>query len=158
HQDRAKHGPEVLRQHMPDDVVLVDFLRYTHLTQDRAKPGRQGERRTVRYVAFVVSRHNVERVELGAAAEIDAAVRAWREAITVTLPARNDAAVEEHETKLSRRAAAMRKLLWEPVETHMPTGTATVYLVPDNELTQLPWAALPGRGKDRVLLDDYALA
>jgi CHAT domain-containing protein len=34
----------------------------------------------------------------------------------------------------------------------------TVFLAPDASLTQVPWAALPGGGKDRVLLDEYALA
>ncbi|MCI0458045.1 MAG: CHAT domain-containing protein, partial [Gemmataceae bacterium] len=33
-----------------------------------------------------------------------------------------------------------------------------VYLAPDAALTQLPWAALPGKAKGSVLLEDHALA
>jgi CHAT domain-containing protein len=43
------------------------------------------------------------------------------------------------------------------VQKQLPAGVKSVYLAPDADLTQLQWAALPA-GKDRVLLDDYAVA
>jgi CHAT domain-containing protein/tetratricopeptide (TPR) repeat protein len=158
YEDLAKLGPDALRKLLPSDAVLIDFLRYTHFAQAMDKPGVNGQKRTVRYVAFVVSRQDIHRVELGTGAEIDAAVREWRGAITAKVPGGNDAVRKEHEAKLARQAAAARRLLWEPIEKRMPAGLATVYLAPDAELTQLPWAALPGKAKDRVLLEDYAVA
>jgi CHAT domain-containing protein/Tfp pilus assembly protein PilF len=158
YEDQARIGPDALRKLLPADAVLIDLLRYTHFSYDRARPGAQGERRTVRYVAFVVHRKDVRRVELGSAGPIDRAVREWRAAITATVPGGNATARQEHEAKLAHHAAGLRRLLWEPLEKQLPAATAAVYLVPDAELTQLPWAALPGKGKDRVLLDDYALA
>jgi CHAT domain-containing protein len=97
-------------------------------------------------------------VELGTAGEINEAVQAWREAITQKLPAGNEQARREQEARLARQAEALRRLVWEPVQEQLPQQTRTVYLAPDAELTQVPWAALPGSRKDGVLLDDYALA
>jgi CHAT domain-containing protein/tetratricopeptide (TPR) repeat protein len=158
YEDLAKLGPDALRKLLPANAVVIDFLRYVHFEQDPGNPGIKGEQRTVRYLAFVVSRHQVQRVELGMAAEIEPAVRDWRATITARLPARNDTARNEHEAKLVQQAAAMRQLVWEPIEKRLPVGAATVYMAPDGAMTQLPWAGLPGKGKDRVLLDDYALA
>jgi CHAT domain-containing protein/Tfp pilus assembly protein PilF len=158
YEDLAELGPKALRKLLPADAVLIDFLRYIHFEDDPEKPGKEGKKRSFRYVAFVVSRQDVRRVELGTATEIDTTIREWRAAITAELPGGNDSARKEHEAKLTRQAAALRQRLWEPVEKRLPPGTATVYLVPDAELTQLPWAALPGKGKDSVVLDDFALA
>src|SRR5262249_19547003 len=100
----------------------------------------------------------IQRVELGTAADVDAAVQQWREAITLQVPGGNDAARRDHDARLSRHGRQLRDLVWEPVEKCFPSGVHTVYVAPDAELTQLPWGALPGRGPDRVLLDDYAVA
>jgi CHAT domain-containing protein len=157
-EDLAKLGPDALQKVLAAEAVFIDFLRYTHFEQDPAQPGLKGEKRTPRYVAFVISRQDVHRVELGSAAVVESAMRAWREVIVAKPPIGNTAARKEHEAKLARPATALRTLLWEPIEKHLPMGTATVYLAPDAELTQMPWAALPGKGNDRVLLDDYSLA
>jgi CHAT domain-containing protein/tetratricopeptide (TPR) repeat protein len=157
YQDLDRLGPEALQKRLPVDAVLVDLLRYTDFEQDVRTPGAKGETRTLRYLAFAVSGTGVTRVELGTAAAIDAVVRQWRDAITAPLPPGNDTARQE-EARRAGHAARLRRLIWEPIEPHLPKGTATVYLAPDAELTQLPWAALPGKDKGRVLLEDYALA
>jgi CHAT domain-containing protein/Tfp pilus assembly protein PilF len=151
-------GPGALQQRLAADAVLVDLLRYTHFEHDADRPGKKGEKRTVRYLAFVVSRQDLQRVELGTAADVGAAVHLWRQAITLKVPAGNDAARRDHEAQLLRHGQRLRDLVWEPVEKHFPAGVRAVYVAPDGELTQLPWGALPGGGPDRVLLDDYALA
>jgi CHAT domain-containing protein/Tfp pilus assembly protein PilF len=158
YEDLAKLGPDALRKLLPANAVLIDFLRYTHFEQDPRKPGDKGEKRTVRYLAFVVSRQDVQRVELGTAAETDLPVRQWRETITAKPPVGNEAARKAQEANLARQGAALRRLLWQPIEKCLPPGTVTVYVAPDGELTQLPWTALPGKRTDCVLLDDYALA
>jgi CHAT domain-containing protein/Tfp pilus assembly protein PilF len=158
YEELAKLGPDALQQRLAADTVLVDVLRYTHLEHDPHQPGEKGERRTVCYLAFVLGRQDIRRVELGTAADVDAAVQQWREAITQKLPAGNDAARRDHDAQLRRHGRRLRDLVWEPVEKRFPAGVGTVYIAPDAELTQLPWGALPGSGPDRVLLDDYALA
>jgi hypothetical protein len=85
-------------------------------------------------------------------------VQAWRETITQKLPVGNEQAHREHEARLARQAEKLRRLVWEPVQQQLPQQTHIVYLAPDGELTQLPWAALPGSKQDTVLLDDYAVA
>jgi CHAT domain-containing protein/Flp pilus assembly protein TadD len=158
YEDLAKLGPAALQQRLAADAVLVDVLRYTHFEYDPSQPGIRGEKRTVRYLAFVLSRAEIQRVELGPAADLDAAVQQWREAITQRLPDGNDAARRDHDARLRRHGQHLRNLVWEPVEKRFPAGVRTVFVAPDGELTQLPWGALPGSGPDRVLLDDYALA
>jgi CHAT domain-containing protein/tetratricopeptide (TPR) repeat protein len=156
--DLARLGPDALQKLLPADAVLVDVLRYVHVEPDPRQPGGKGEKSTVRYLAFVVSRQAIQRVDLGTAATIEPAVRAWRAAITAQVPAGNDTARAEHEAQLGRQASTLRSVIWEPLEKHLPAATRVVHLAPEGELTQLPWAALPGKGKDRVLLEDYALA
>jgi len=157
HEDLANLGPDALQKRLPPDAVLVDLLRYVYIEQDAARPGLTGERRTVRYLAFIVSKQEVTRLELGTAKDVEEAVRDWREAITARVPA-EDKARRDHEGKLARQGGQVRQLLWEPIQKQLPSGTRTVYLAPDAALTRLPWAALPGQKQDTILLDDYALA
>jgi CHAT domain-containing protein len=157
-EELAKLGPDALQQRLATGAVLVDLLRYTHFEQDPNRPGTNGRKRTVRYLAFVVSRGDIQRVELGTAADLDAAVQQWRQAITQNLPPGNDAARRSHDAQLCRHGQRLRDLVWEPVEKCFPAGVQTVYVAPDGDLTQLPWGALPGSRPERVLLDDYALA
>jgi CHAT domain-containing protein len=144
HQLRAaRHSPEDLRQRLPAGAVFVDVLRYVHFAE---KPGQPFARRTPSYVAFVLGRDQaVRRVELGPAAPIDAAVAAWHAALSA----------DRDERPAAQQIA---RLVWAPVREHLPAGTATVYLVPDGRLTQLPWAALAGSKPGTVLLEEYALA
>jgi len=157
HEDLANLGPDALQKRLPPDAVLVDLLRYVHFEQDPTRPGRKGERRSVRYLAFIVSKQEVTRLELGTAKEVEEAVESWREAITARVPA-EDKARRDHEAKLGRQSRQLRQLLWEPIHKQLPPSTRTIYLAPDAALTRLPWAALPGQKQDTILLDDYALA
>src|SRR5262249_24560009 len=84
------------------------------------------------------------RIDLKAAAPIDAAVDGWLQAIA----ARRD----------SPDAEELRSRVWEPIAKALPPGTHTVYLAHDGALTRLPWAALPGDRPGRILLEDYAFA
>ncbi len=154
----AQLGPDALQQRLPQDAVLVDFLRYTGLEWDPRKPGKAGEKRTVCYLAFLVSRNRIQRVELATEGEIDKAVAAWREEITLRPPASSPTAGRDAEMRLARQAQQVRQLVWEPIQKQLGQEIRTVFLAPDAALTQLPWAALPGSGQDRILLEEYALA
>jgi CHAT domain-containing protein len=156
-EDLATLGPDALQKCLPADAVLADFLRYTHFEHDPKAPGRKGQKRTLRYLAFLISRDNVQRVELGTAADIDQAVAAWREEITLKPGGGNVAARRDDDIRLARQGERVRQLIWQPLIEHLGKDVHTLYLAPDAALTQLPWAALPV-GKERVLLEDYAVA
>src|SRR5262249_52391438 len=47
---------------------------------------------------------------------------------------------------------------WRPIRKHLPDRLDLLYIAPDGELTRAPWAALPGRNADTVLLEETAVA
>lgn len=143
----AKAAPSDLQKSLPADAAVIDFLAYTHFTHDKDKPGKAGEKRTPSYLAFVLTRDKVSRIELGPAKPMEDAIRVWRDAITGSAP-RVPGDVP----------ARVRQLVWDKVRNELPAGVKTVYLSPDLALTALPWAALPGDKPGTILLEDYALA
>jgi CHAT domain-containing protein len=149
--------PDDLGRLLPAKAVFLDFLRYVHFEYDPRRPGRQGETRTLCYVAFVLSKDRpAVRVELGEAAPIERALTDWRQEIN-----RGD-----QRTKSSHADQRLSARVWQPLMKYIPADTEAVYLCPDADLTRLPWAALPtvlrdypvGSSVGRVLLEDYALA
>ena len=144
---RDKSSPVDVQKALPIGTIFVDLLRYTYFEFDPVKPGQEGVKRTKRYVAFIVSKEQVQRMDLGPAEPLEAAVKQWREAIT-----------KKNSPSEANSPATLRRLLWEPLEKHFPPGTTTVYLCPDQQLCFLPWGALPGKKADTVLLEDYSLA
>jgi CHAT domain-containing protein/Flp pilus assembly protein TadD len=144
-QKLERFTPNDLVQKLPSGSVFIDLLRYARLEPDPKVPGEKGVKQTVSYVAFVLrSAQPPLRVELGEAGAIDAAVAAWRRDLA-SRPA-------------STAAAILRQLVWDRLAPHLPADTRTILLAPDGALTQLPWAALPGKRPGSVLLEDYAFA
>jgi CHAT domain-containing protein/Tfp pilus assembly protein PilF len=142
-------SPRRLAEALPAGAAFVDLYRYVEFAHDPKVSGRTGGRHTPRYVAFVVRKGRpVARVELQEAAPIDAAQRAWRQAITAARP---DEAAER------RAAAALARLVWGPLRAALPAGLRTVYIAPDPKLSQVPWGALPGPKPDTILLDECAV-
>jgi CHAT domain-containing protein len=143
---QATTGPTALAEVLPPGGVFVDLLRYTDFESDSDKPGRVVERRTLRYVAFVLSPGKAAvRVELGEATPIERAWTDWQRAIQAGADDR-------------RQASALAQLVWRPLRAYLPTGTKVVWLCPDGALCQVPWAALPGHKPGTVLLEEHALA
>jgi CHAT domain-containing protein len=141
--------PKRLGELLPEGAAFVDLLRYFDFTWDPAAPGRKGRKRTPHYAAFVLRRGQPPaRVELGAAAPIDAAWGAWHKSITAARP----------DEKAEREAAAaFAKLVSEPLRRALPADPRTVYLAPEGPLSQVPWGALPGKKPDTILLDECAV-
>jgi CHAT domain-containing protein/tetratricopeptide (TPR) repeat protein len=138
-----------LRDALPDGTAFVDLLRYTCSQWDPKTPGAQGERHTASYVGFVVRRAQpVARIELGEAKPIDDAWAGWHAAIM---------APEGNEKRERAAARAFARLVWEPLRAALPADCRTVYLTPDGALAQVPWAALPGKKSDTVLVDEHAV-
>ncbi len=139
-------GPVELQKVLSADAVIVDFVHYTFFEFDKLKPGEAGAKQTGRYLAFVVMKDKVAWVDLGTAAQIAAAVTAWRDAITSgkVIP---DAI-----------PAKVRELVWEKIRKELPAGIKTVYMCPDTDLCRVPWGALPGDKAGTILLEDFAVA
>jgi CHAT domain-containing protein/Tfp pilus assembly protein PilF len=144
--ERLKRGPADLVPLLPPGVVFCDLTRYWHIVHHPEVPDIKGEKRTLSYVGFVLARGQpVRRVELGEASPIDEALAAWRQSLQAGKAS-------------SPAALTLRRRLWQPLEKVFPARTRTVLVAPDAALTGLPWAALPGRRPDTVLLEEYALA
>jgi hypothetical protein len=138
--------PADLRKTLPAAAALVDYVRYFFIKWDDGQPDGQKQKWTACYLAFVVTCDKVAWVELDTEEAISKAVDSWREAI-----------VGEREVP-ARLGARVRELVWDKVARTLPPGTRTVYVCPDAELCRLPFAALPGKRPNTVLLEDFALA
>jgi CHAT domain-containing protein/Tfp pilus assembly protein PilF len=143
----ARATPAALRDLLPDKAVFIDLVRYRALARDHGS-----ERLTARYAAFVLCRDGrPRRVELGEAEPIEQALRQWRRELSAGRADGRAPAGHAPEHRLG-------ELVWQPLARHLPAGTQAVYLAPDADLTALPWAALPGRARGKVLLEEHALA
>jgi len=143
--DRQNRSHPDLIEHLPSNHVFVDLLRYADSEMNPEVPGIAGQRTTFRYIAFLLSRDRpIVCIKMGQAEPIDEAVKLWHEN-TATLRA-------------GSAAETLRKLVWEPIEKHLPPGTTTIFLCPDAALTSIPWSALPGRKENTILLEEYSLA
>ncbi len=142
----AKATPADLRKALPSDVAFIDLLRYTRFVQDPKVKGEKGEKRTSHYVAFVVTRDAITRVELGEAKPIEDALDLWRRAVVEASPSEPKYAAEAH------------RLLWSPLVRHLPKKMSAVFVSPDAALNRLPWAALRDAKTQRILIEEYAVA
>jgi hypothetical protein len=141
--------PIQLRTALPADAAFVDLYRYTYFEQDPMVKGKKGEKRTDRYVAFIVRKDKPAiRAELKEAKPIDDAWAAWHKVITA------DRLDEKAERDAAKR---FTELVWEPIRPHLPDKVKTVYLAPDGKLAQVPYGSLPGKKADTVLLDEHAV-
>jgi CHAT domain-containing protein len=145
-EELSRATPADLCKALPAGTALVDLLRYTHFQQDPRTPGQKGEKRTPRYLAFVLTRAGVVRVELGQAQPIEELLGLWRRAVQQGSPAE------------PRHAQKLHDLLWRPLLKHLPARAALVYVSPDAALHRLPWAALRDARSGRVLIEDHAVA
>jgi CHAT domain-containing protein/tetratricopeptide (TPR) repeat protein len=142
----SRSNPAELLGRLPPGSAFLDIVRYIRLEYDPLRPGKAGEQRTPCYAAFVLCRGQpIRRLELGPADAIEAAWTRWRNPLT--------GGGEDRPA-----AGALASLIWRPLHKALPAGVNTVYVAPDGLLSQVPWAALPGRRADTVLLEEVALA
>jgi CHAT domain-containing protein/tetratricopeptide (TPR) repeat protein len=142
----AKALPRDFQMLLPADAALVDFVRYTFFEYDKDKLGKAGEKRTERYLAFVVTKDKVAWLDLDTAEKIESALSAWRAAIT---------GGKELPAEVPKK---VRELVWDKVQKELPAGVKTLYISPDGALCTVPWGALPGDKPGTVLLEDYAIS
>jgi CHAT domain-containing protein len=132
-------GPAELLAALPPRAAFVDLYAYGQYHLATAQWGRG------QLAAFVLTPGGPpRRVELGPLSRIGGAVDRWR----ADVAAGRDGPA----------AAELRRLVWEKIAGRLPADTDTVYLAPGGPLSDVPWAALPGRRPGTVLLEDHALA
>ncbi len=138
--------PSDLQKVLPVDVAVLDFIRYIDFTFDKEKPGKAGEKRTLRYLVFVMTCDKLAWVDLDTAEQIEDAITTWREIITSGKGIPTDL------------PAKVRELLWEKVRKELPASIKTLYISPDAALCKVPFGAIPGDKPGTVLLEDFAIA
>jgi CHAT domain-containing protein/Tfp pilus assembly protein PilF len=133
----ADRGPVDLAKELPLTAAFVDLIRYDVWNKNKWN--------SRRYVAFVLlPGKDAKVIDLGDATPIDEAATAWRKHI------------DSAENSLA--PAKLRELVWDKIDKQLPEQIRTVYLCPDGDLARIPFAALPGKKKGTILLEDYALA
>lgn len=169
--------PSDLAARLPSGTAIVDFLKTQELILPRTKGG--PPEWIWRYEAFVVTASgaaSARRDERGRlvgptphrspnivwvrlpAGPIEAAMAAWRaEFVGAGERGLVGQAQAAKQSAAESPAEVLRRELWDKLEPHL-AGCTTIVLLPDAELTRLPWAAMPGRKPGTHLADDYALA
>jgi CHAT domain-containing protein len=128
----ARATPAELAAFLPDATALVEVVKYHrwHFGTKEEKSHEVGEY----YLAFVLwkgtkGKPEVRPVDLGPAAEVDGAVRAW------WTTAADGKVLKEADQRL-------RQKVWEPLAQALPEGTRRLYVAPDGELARLPFEAI----------------
>ena len=139
-------APADLAKLLPRNAAVVDLVKVF-------VPEESGRKGAWEYDAFVMRRaeaapgYTVAWIHLKLAEPIEQAATTWRK----TFQASGDAAAGQ------AAAHKLRRLVWEPLEAHLG-GCNAVFVIPEAALTQLPWAALPGKETGSYLLESYAIA
>jgi CHAT domain-containing protein len=163
-----------VKQHLPQEAVLVDFFEYAFQPVDAgsgsaagpapAKTGQSPEPGERRLAAFVVSRDKpTVQVDLGPSrqiAELIAQVDLPREAsewLSVLYPTRG-AGERGAAAKTSEAALNLKRMVWNPLEPAIAASGATVIvLCPEGALSQLNFLTLPGSAEGKYLLEEKTL-
>lgn len=157
---------------LPKNVAIVDFVKTRNWSMPTIDKDRLAENspaqvatNTFNYQAFVIRQASNESglsiawLDLGPAQPIDAATTAWREQIANRRGglAAVKSTADKKSTDEVLPARFLRESLWNSLENHLG-GISTVVVIPDGQLTQVPWPALPGRQPGTYLLEDFAIA
>lgn len=114
------------------------------------------------YLAWVLrSTGAAARVELGPAETLEAAAQAFLAALRGTSGQERGVALEPEAASgagdLKRAGDALASLLWAPLAASLGDGVERVVICPDAALASIPFAALPGRGPGKALLDELSI-
>ncbi|MDZ4852170.1 MAG: CHAT domain-containing tetratricopeptide repeat protein [Pirellulaceae bacterium] len=116
---------------LPKNAVMVDYLIIRSTTS--------------RLIAFVVAPQDSARIlDLGPTEPIEAAIEEWRSDI-------------QARALVSSAALQLKSLIWEPLEVFLP-DKSTVLISTDGLLGRIPFAAFPGRDRDRYLIEERKIA
>ncbi len=126
------------------DVALVDYFEYDHSTPPVSVEAEWTRERWL--LCFVLRKGKLERFLMGPAADVQLLAAPWidslRGSAKKSLPADN--------------GTELRNRIWEPIE-HLLDDAKLVVISPIGALTQLPFAALPGRQPNGYLVEDHTI-
>jgi hypothetical protein len=86
-EELLRASPVDLQKVLPAGTAFVDLLHYTEFERNPKVRGEKALKRTPRYVAFMVTREGVARIELGKAQPIEETLDLWRRALVEGSPA-----------------------------------------------------------------------
>ena len=128
---------------LPANSALIEFAYFTPLDPKTEKT------EPPRYLAYLLAPQGQPNwVDLGEAAPIDQAIKAWRKAL------RNP-----YRTDVKRFARAMDELLMQPVRallSDMPGNASNLLISPDSSLNLIPFAALVDE-HNKYLIERYSI-
>lgn len=133
---------------LPPGSALVSFERYAR--RESLLVGRESKP-VPSYLGFVVlaGNHEPAVVHLGAAAEIDSLIGAWR-ATCGSAPLRQDGVRARSEAFDRRAGEALRRRVWDAIADRIP-GVGRVFVVPDGALNLLNFGTLPDGQSDYLI-------
>jgi CHAT domain-containing protein/tetratricopeptide (TPR) repeat protein len=145
-QQRAEVGFEQVRAALPSNSALVSFVRF-----NRTTPPTSGL--VPSDLAFVLKAGaaDPEIVSLGRADQIEPLIARWRSEMMAAITRRAGSA-SETERAFRVTGASLRNRLWDPIAPHL-TAVSRVFIVPDDAINLVTFAALPS-GTARYLLED----
>ena len=145
-----------VRRQLAADAVLVEIARFKTLDfKVRGKTDRWGAARDAAWIVPPAGHGEVELIDLGEAATIDAAVERARLLLSQAPERCREAGEQVAERELSAEMARLADLVWQPLAPHVKQAKKVV-ISPDSTLWLVPWAALPV-GEDRYLIEDFEL-
>ena len=136
---------------MPAGSVLLSFVRYRRAVFTGAVGTLAPPRADVpSYLAFVVgTKGEPVVVPLGAASVVDALIAQWRFDVQAAAVRKLTRAIDTPDpARMS--GARLRRAIWDPIAAHVD-GATRLFVVPDDALSLVPLAALPGRKMEFVL-------
>jgi Uncharacterized protein conserved in bacteria len=159
-QKLSKASREVVALALPEDSVLVEFVRF-HVFNFAAVLARGDQQwKPPHYLAFVLRAgepDNVRMIDLGEADPIDTMIATFRTGITGEAESRG---APESETVSGTASAQdsldLRTALFDPL-TPAFGGRTRLLLAPDGNLARLPFEVLPTAGGRRVI-DEYHIS
>jgi len=124
---------------LPQQAALIEFLRYSHyLGKDKYEP---------RYGAIVIDAKGEPRwIPLGDAAAIEKNVALYQKSVRG----------KTDEATLGIILKTLEEQVWAPIEKALPTGTTTVIVSPDAELSFVSFATLL-TPEDRFVDEKYSI-
>ena len=146
---------------LPSGTALVEFVYSRRYNFQAILAEVESKWKSAHYFAFILSATNLEPVQsldLGEAKLIDQMVASFRESI---IGAENSREFETVPTDLiseeiAGKSIALRKAIFDPL-LKVIGDCKRLFIVPDGDLTKLPFEVLPLEG-ERRLIDEYRIS
>jgi CHAT domain-containing protein len=145
-------GPDRLRSALEKNEAII------HFALSRGK-----------YFAWVIqSNYPIVQIPIGAAAEVDAKVKAFTDAVATssialpnTLNARGITVAIERDERSSNHdpnvaSTELRRILWDPIAKEIGSDVSRLYVIPDGIFWTVPLYAIPC-GESEALIDRFTI-